>query len=186
MHITTPSGDRLTVTPEETGAGLWQASFEADEYGIYRAEQQDGANYRAVLNRGLSHPAEYENPLSTTKILAPAAQETGGIIARMGRGQDAGSVPDVAAREQGSRMDASGNLGIRMSGTSVLKGMDRTSLIPGWLGMVAFMTVLACAYFREGGGVFSRKGNKAAPDKKTEKTKQQNADVRPEKMRRGL
>lgn len=162
VHITTPSGQRITVMPEDTGNGIWRAEIEASEYGIYRAEQQDDKNYSAVLSRGFANPAEYREALSTAHILEPAVTDTGGTVVRMKNGSGNISVPDPVMRADGEAMNEPDKLGIRQSGTSVLKNEpERTSLIPGWLGMVAFMTVLAAAYFREGGGVFARRSRKA-------------------------
>lgn len=168
--ITAPSGGTITVTPEQVAPGLFRASVPADEFGTYRAHQdksEAAANVQAVTGVGPSNPREFAEVHSTLAALQPATDETKGHISRMGT--DGGGVTTprivpVTAPAPGAAMGSADWAGIRMTDAHILKDVERTPLIPPWLGFAAIVGMIAAAWAREGEwNPFARNKKQAGP-----------------------
>lgn len=166
--ITTPSGERITVTPEAAGPGLWRISVPADELGMYAAEIGGEHPDRAHTNVGPQNLSEYQSTVSTEAILGPLAEQTGGSIGRMNETNGARvelNAPDVRLRAEGEEMSGPDWIGLRQTDASILKGSEKDPIIPPWLGLVVSMALLAGAYHVSGGGsLLGRRKNGADGD----------------------
>ena len=75
VTLTSPSGATRTLKLDATKPGVWQASVVANELGLWRAT--DG-KLNALVNIGPANPREFAEVTSTTSVLAPLADATGG------------------------------------------------------------------------------------------------------------
>ena len=83
VTLTTPSGKTRTLTLTPAEPGVWRSTIEANELGLWRAT--DG-KLNALANVGPANPREFTEVTSTTEVLAPLANATGGDVrARRGR-----------------------------------------------------------------------------------------------------
>lgn len=162
--VETPSGKMLTVVPDAAEPGLWRATIPADEPGLYRARLEGKASTPAIAHIGPANPKEFEDALSTTAILQPIAEKTGGGISRMANAAGALSLPRiVAVTEKSGAMAGTDWIGIRMRHASILKGLSQTPLLPPWLAAIFVIGLFAAAWYREGEGSLFRKKDNNAP-----------------------
>lgn len=75
VSVTLPSGEQRSVELAEASPGLFQARIEDAPFGLYRAA--DGT-LTALAHVGPTDPKEYRSLLSTTSLLQPVADATGG------------------------------------------------------------------------------------------------------------
>ena len=105
VTLTTPSGKTRTMTLAPAQPGVWRSTIEANELGLWRAT--DGT-LNALANVGPANPREFTEVTSTTEVLAPLANATGGGVVRRGsgqRGQSAAHRPSALERHlQGRRL----------------------------------------------------------------------------------
>src|SRR5437763_9967013 len=109
VTTTTPSGQTRTLTLDKSEPGVWKAVTQANELGLWRAT--DGT-LNALVNVGPANPREYAEVTSSTNVLAPIANATGGEARRIADASGTLSIPRI--------------LGVRSSDTD--KGDD-------WLGL---------------------------------------------------
>ena len=97
VTLTSPSGASRVLKLEPTEPGVWEKSIVADELGLWRAT--DG-KLNALVNIGPANPREFAEVTSTTDVLAPIANATGGAARRLddGHGLD---VPRIVAVRSG-------------------------------------------------------------------------------------
>lgn len=143
ITITTPSGQTIEVTPQDYLPGLRRAFIDADELGVYRAERAGENADFAFAQIGFADPMEMRKVISTPDLIAPIAQETGGVVARMN------DMPEIRATNLITPEDQ-GVMGIQLSEEKELSGTDRYP-IPPWVPMLLFAGFFAGALKREGG-----------------------------------
>lgn len=168
VTLRSPSGAEQTVTLTPAGPGLFRAVVETAELGLYSAETTRGdETLRTFISMGAVNPREFVSTLSTTALIAPLAQTTGGNVTRM-VAQDGTQVPPrvevKTTAEAADGLSGPGWIGIRMSDVSVLRGVEQTPLIPAWLGFLAAVGMLAGAWFKEGEGKFPGRRRRNKPD----------------------
>ena len=75
VTLTSPSGATRVLKLDPAEPGVWQSTVAANELGLWRAS--DG-KLNALVNIGPANPLEFAEVTSTTDVLAPIAQATGG------------------------------------------------------------------------------------------------------------
>ncbi|GAA0775377.1 hypothetical protein E1180_12575 [Roseibium denhamense] len=145
--IVSPTGDRRNVTMNEREPGLWQATVPATETGLYSIT--DG-EMTTLIHVGPQNPKEYTDVLSTTGLLAPLAQETGGVSRRLRDIGGAADVPRVVSMRQSANFAGNGWIGLRATSASVLNGVDRYPLMIGLFGLALLLGALSFMWYREG------------------------------------
>ena len=146
VELTSPTGVKTTQTLGQTEPGLWRAEVPAHELGLWRAS--DGT-HTALASIGPLNPREFQDVISTPKILQPLADETRGSIRRIMRG-GAASIPRVIAQRVGAALSGTDWIGIRMTEATVLKGVDHYGLFIGLLGVVLLIGAITLSWWREG------------------------------------
>ncbi|MCO5146005.1 MAG: hypothetical protein M9895_07475 [Aquamicrobium sp.] len=147
--VITPSGRSVEVTLSPASPGVFAGSLETDEIGLYQVGNGDLA---ALAHVGPVNAPEFQDTVSSTSLLQPAAAASGGSVRRLngGSGVSGVSLPGIVpVRAAG---DASGRdwIGLRTTGDSVLKSVDRTPLFAGFLGLAALLLALGSMWYREG------------------------------------
>src|ERR1700754_674367 len=80
VTVTSPSGATKELTLTAGDPGEWRASIPASELGLWQAS--DGT-LKALINVGPTNPKEFSEVTSTTEMLKPLAQATGGDARRV-------------------------------------------------------------------------------------------------------
>ncbi|MCW5697619.1 MAG: hypothetical protein KIS96_12910 [Bauldia sp.] len=146
VAVETPSGAISDVTLTEVEPGLWRATLPAGELGLWRFREGDLV---AVTSVGPANPREFVDVRSTADVLQPAVDATGGTTLRMAEGGRL-DVPRVLQVRPGARAGGADWLGVRMTQSSILLGIDRLPLFAGFLGLAVLLGLLAVAWYREG------------------------------------
>ncbi|WP_062012644.1 hypothetical protein [Aureimonas sp. AU4] len=146
--VVTPTGRAVPLALTQGEPGEWRGSLPASELGLY---QVANGELRALANVGPVNPREYREAISTTQKLEPIAEGSGGSVRRLAAA--AGSeveVPRVVP--VGVRADAAGRdwIGLRTTEETVLRGVDRTPLFAGFLGLAVLLLALSATWYREG------------------------------------
>src|SRR5256885_6825384 len=97
VTLTTPSGKTRTLTLSPAQPGVWRSTIETTELGLWRAT--DGT-LNALANVGPANPREFTEVTSTTEVVAPLANATGGGVVR-GENGGGGQLPRLVAGGSG-------------------------------------------------------------------------------------
>jgi hypothetical protein len=146
VTLTTPSGSTRVLKLDQTKPGLWQSTVTADELGLWHAT--DG-KLNALVNVGPANPREFAEVTSTTDVLAPIAQATGGSSRRLDDGSGL-EVPRVVAVRSGDTYAGDGWLGLKMTDASIVRGIGVLPVFAGLLGLLLLLGSLAGTWAREG------------------------------------
>ena len=120
----------------------------ANELGLWRAT--DG-KLNALVNVGPANPREFAEVTSTTEVLAPLANATGGDARRIEP-----THPATWRCRASSRMRSSDTyrgddwIGLKMRDASVVRGIGVLPMFAGLLGLLLLVGALAATWAREG------------------------------------
>jgi hypothetical protein len=146
VTLTTPSGKTRTVTLAPAEPGVWRTTIEANELGLWRAS--DGT-LNALANVGPANPREFTEVTSTTEVLAPLANTTGGDAVRVERGSGV-HLPRVVAVRSSDTYHGDDWLGLRTREASVVRGIGVLPVFAGLIGLLLLVGALAATWMREG------------------------------------
>jgi hypothetical protein len=144
VTVTSPSGETRTLTLAAGEPGLWRANVEANELGLWRAT--DG-KLTALINVGPANPREFAEVTSTTQVLAPVANATGGDSRRLAAD---GAPPRVLGIRSSDVYKGDDWIGLKMRQASVVRGIGVLPVFAGLLGLLLLIGSLAATWAREG------------------------------------
>jgi hypothetical protein len=146
VTLTSPGGTTRTLTLQPDEPGVWTSTVSANELGLWRAT--DG-KLTALANVGPANPREFTEVTSTTDVLQPLVNATGGDARRL----DAGSgllVPRVVAVRTSTNYKGDDWVGLKMRDASVVRGIGVLPLFAGMIGLLLLVGSLAATWAREG------------------------------------
>ena len=146
VTLTSPTGATRTLDLKADEPGLWSATIEAKELGLWRAT--DG-KLTALANVGPPNPREFQEVTSTTDVLKPIANATGGDVRRVMNG-NALDVPRVVAVRTSSTFRGDDWIGLKMRDVSVVRGIGVLPIFAGLIGLLLLIGSLAATWAREG------------------------------------
>ncbi len=146
VTLTTPSGKTRTLTLTAAEPGVWRATIAANELGLWRAT--DGT-LNALANVGPANPREFAEVTSTTEVLAPLANATGGGMVRVADGSGV-HVPRILPVRSSDTFKGDDWLGLRMREASVVRGIGVLPVFAGLIGLLLLVGSLAATWMREG------------------------------------
>src|SRR6266436_2118410 len=146
VTLTTPSGKTRALTLAPAEPGVWRATIEANELGLWRAT--DGT-LNALANVGPANPREFTEVTSTTEVLAPLANATGGDVVRVENGSGV-HVPRIVAVRSSDVYHGDDWLGLRTREASVVRGIGVLPVFAGLIGLLLLVGSLAATWMREG------------------------------------
>jgi hypothetical protein len=146
VTLTTPSGKTRTLTLSPAEPGVWRATIEANELGLWRAT--DGT-LNALANVGPANPREFTEVTSTTEVLAPLANATGGDVVRVENGSGV-HLPRIVAVRSSDVYHGDDWLGLRTREASVVRGIGVLPVFAGLIGLLLLVGSLAATWMREG------------------------------------
>src|SRR5215216_4744233 len=146
VTVTSPSGTTKELTLTASEPGTWRSALPANELGLWQAT--DGA-LKALINVGPTNPKEFSEVTSTTEMLKPLAQATGGDARRVA---DGGSIdlPRVVPVRASGIFHGDGWLGVKMRDASVVKGVGVLPMFAGLVGLLLLLGAFAATWVREG------------------------------------
>jgi hypothetical protein len=147
VTLTAPSGREAKVGLNETAPGLWRGRAAADELGLWRAS--DGT-LTALVNVGPLNPREFTDVVSSEAPLTPLVGATGGAVLRLARADGTLVLPRLVATDRTATQRGTDWIGLARSDASVLKGLDRTPLFGGLVGLALLLGLLSLTWWREG------------------------------------
>lgn len=139
--VTFPSGTERNVVLAEEAPGLFGVTLDVSEIGLYTIAQ---GGMTALAHVGPVNAPEFADPRSTTERLEPLAEATGGSVRRIGDGAVPGIVP---VSRGGAGRDW---IGLRPTGDSILKSVNRVPLFSGFLGLGLLLLAFGATWYREG------------------------------------
>ncbi|MBB3998165.1 hypothetical protein [Aureimonas pseudogalii] len=145
--VVTPSGQATQLVLVDQGAGEWRGTLETTELGLY---QIANGELRALANIGPVNPREYREAISTEAKLQPLAEAMGGSTRRLAGATGDIEVPRIVP--VAGRADAEGRdwIGLRTTDETVLRGVERTPLFAGFLGLAVLLLAISATWYREG------------------------------------
>ncbi|TMJ84972.1 MAG: hypothetical protein E6G76_17495 [Alphaproteobacteria bacterium] len=146
VTLTTPSGKTRKVTLAPAEPGVWRATIEANELGLWRAS--DGT-LNALANVGPANPREFTEVTSTTEVLAPLANATGGGVVRAENGSGV-HLPRIVAMRSSDTYHGDDWLGLRTREASVVRGIGVLPVFAGLIGLLLLLGSVAAVWMREG------------------------------------
>jgi hypothetical protein len=145
--LTFPSGETRRVTLTQSEPGLFRATVDTREQGLYRAE--DG-RFTAIANLGPANPREFQEIASSTEKLQPIAEATGGSVRRIVNDDGSLDLPRLLQVRTGARAHGSDWIGVRRAEASVVRGLDIFPVFAGVIGLLLLLASVTAAWAREG------------------------------------
>src|SRR6476469_2743980 len=146
VTLTTPSGKTRTLTLTAAEPGVWRTTIEANELGLWRAT--DGT-LNALANVGPANPREFTEVTSTTEVLGPLSNATGGDVVRVEDGSGV-HLPRIVAVRSSDTYHGDDWLGFRVREASVVRGIGVLPVFAGLIGLLLLVGSLAATWMREG------------------------------------
>lgn len=146
VTVTAPSGATRELTLTAGEPGLWTAAIDANELGLWQAT--DGT-LKALVNVGPVNPKEFSEVTSTTEMLKPLTQATGGDARRVVDGSKV-ELPRIVPVRSSSVYRGDGWLGVRMRDASVVRGVGVLPVFAGLIGLLLLLGAFAATWLREG------------------------------------
>lgn len=149
VTVTMPSGRERGAELAPAGPGLWRTEIDTDETGLHRI--RDG-ELTAFAGIGPTNPREYREVVSTTDLLAPLAEATGGSVRRIARNaEEAPRIPSIVMLRNTMRYGGTDHIGLRDTESYAVRGVGIWSVFLGATGLALLGASLLLAWLGEAG-----------------------------------
>jgi hypothetical protein len=145
VTVTSPSGATQELTLSAGDPGTWRATIPANELGLWQAT--DGT-LKALINVGPTNPKEFSEVTSTTDMLKPLTQATGGDARRVVDGSSI-DMPRIVPVRASSVFHGDGWMGVKMRDASVVRGVGVLPVFAGLIGLLLLLGAFAATWLRE-------------------------------------
>jgi hypothetical protein len=146
VTVTSPGGARRELTLSASEPGMWSSTIPANELGLWQAT--DGT-LKALINVGPTNPKEFSEVTSTTEMLKPLTQATGGDARRVVDGSSV-DLPRIVPVRSSGVFRGDGWMGVKMRDASVVRGVGVLPLFSGLIGLLLLLGAFAATWLREG------------------------------------
>jgi hypothetical protein len=146
VTVTSPTGATRELTLSASEPGTWRSTIPANELGLWQAT--DGT-LQALINVGPTNPKEFSEVTSTTEMLKPLTQATGGDARRVMDGSSL-DLPRIVPVRASSIFHGDGWMGVKMRDASVVRGVGVLPLFAGLIGLLLLLGAFAATWLREG------------------------------------
>ena len=146
VTVTSPSGATRELTLSASEPGTWRSTIPASELGLWQAT--DGT-LKALINVGPTNPKEFSEVTSTTEMLKPLTQATGGDARRVVDGSSI-ELPRIVPVRASGVFRGDGWMGVKMRDASVVKGVGVLPVFAGLIGLLLLLGAFAATWLREG------------------------------------
>ena len=111
--------------------------------------QATDGTLKALINVGPTNPKEFSEVTSTTELLKPLAQASGGDARRVVDGSSI-ELPRIVPVRSSGIFRGDGWMGVRMRDASVVRGVGVLPLFAGLIGLLLLVGAFAATWLREG------------------------------------
>ena len=111
--------------------------------------QATDGTLKALINVGPINPKEFSEVTSTTELLKPLAQATGGDARRVVDGSSI-DLPRIVPVRASSIFRGDGWMGVKMRDASVVRGVGVLPIFAGLIGLLLLLGAFAATWLREG------------------------------------
>jgi len=146
VTVTSPTGATRELTLSASDPGTWRTTIPASELGLWQAT--DGT-LKALINVGPTNPKEFSEVTSSTEMLKPLTQATGGDARRVMDGSSL-DLPRIVPVRTSSIFHGDGWMGVKMRDASVVRGVGVLPLFAGLIGLLLLLGAFAATWLREG------------------------------------
>ncbi len=148
VTLTGPEGEIQKIGLHPVEAGIWRATVNVKKNGLYKGSD---SKLTGFTNVGAANAQEFRNVVSTTDILQPIADETGGSVRRLNQNTEF-VLPRIVDVSTGVRFTGSDYIGLRSNTAYVVKGVGLLSFMSGFLGLLLLFAGIILSWFREARG----------------------------------
>ncbi|MGL4728937.1 MAG: hypothetical protein ACRCWO_09295, partial [Bosea sp. (in: a-proteobacteria)] len=149
ITITPPGGNERRIDLEPGKPGLFTARYQAAELGLHKLTS---GTLSAFVSVGPENPRELAEVASDPTRLAPLAEATRGSARRIGRDASASvDLPRIVSMRSGTQYAGSDWIGLRISDSSVVRGVSVAPAFLGLAGLLLLLGPLLAAWLGEGG-----------------------------------
>jgi hypothetical protein len=146
VTVTSPTGATRQLTLNQSEPGTWRSTIPANELGLWQAT--DGT-LKALINVGPTNPKEFSEVTSTTEMLKPLTEATGGDARRVADGSGV-ELPRIVQVRASGVFHGDGWMGVKMRDASVVKGVGVLPLFAGLIGLLLLLGAFGATWLREG------------------------------------
>src|SRR5690606_14116896 len=105
--------------------------------------------FSTLVHVGTVDAPEFKAMISTEETLAPYAEKTKGLVARVSDGENL-SLPDLLPVRGEVRVQDRNRMVIRLTDETVLRGINTIPLFAGFGGLSILLFAVAAMWWREG------------------------------------
>ena len=146
--VISPSGQTINVPLQPAAPGVFTGSVQTDEIGLY---QIGNGELTALAHVGPVNAPEFQDTVSTTDVLRPVADASGGSVRRLGSTVTGGvDLPGIVPVRIGGEASGRDWIGLRTTNDSVLRSVSRVPLFAGFFGLALLLLALGSMWYREG------------------------------------
>lgn len=142
--MTEPDGQSSTLSLQKAEGGALEARVTADQLGVYSFAAADGQRRFAIV--GAVNPPELQDVLATAARFSALARQSGGGILWLAET----AKPDVRRVGKNGTAAGRGWIGLRQNHDYNVTSVQSAPLLPAWLWLLAFASVLLLTWWREG------------------------------------
>ncbi len=143
VEITHPSGEQKNIILQNKTTGLYEGRITSPEAGLYKITHD---TLKTLVHVGPANPKEFQDVVSTPQKLEKITNKTKGSVKRLSKG-----IPNFIPLKNNPRSFSGRNwLGLKKTEASLLKGINRFSLLSGFLGLGILLGLLSLMWYREG------------------------------------
>jgi hypothetical protein len=158
VSVVAPGGEGIEANLERTGPGLWRATIDVREPGLYKMQTSaPTGTLTAVAHAGIEDAREMSAVTATADKLKPLVEATGGgVFWTKGNGLFASAdpatvdVPRITMLSSAKVLAGSGWMGLKDREAHVTRGVKLTPMFTGFFALSALLALIALAWWREG------------------------------------
>jgi hypothetical protein len=146
-QVITPSGQTLEMPLATARPGVFTGGRAVEEIGLYQVANGD---LTTLAHVGPVNAPEFAETVSTTEVLAPVADTTGGSVRRLAATGGRFAIPNIVPVRQTGETSGRDWIGLRTTSDSVLTSVNRVPLFGGFMGLGLLLMALGAMWYREG------------------------------------
>ena len=149
LTLIPPNGAERILELQEAKPGLFRAQFQATELGLHQIKSN---NLNAFVSVGPENPRELAEVVSDPAKLLAIAEQLRGSSRRIGQPASSEvSLPRIVPMRSGTSFSGTDWIGLRISDSSVVRGVSVIPTFLGPLGLLILLGLLIAAWLAEGG-----------------------------------
>ena len=151
VTVTGPDGKSREVTLTAQAPGLWAATLDAPDQGLYKLQS---GNLSAVALSGSVNSREMAQVTASAEEMKPLLDSSGGgaywTASAPGADPAAAVVPRISMLTSARTFNGSGWLGLKNRDAHIVKGVSLTPLFSGFAALALLLGLVSLTWWREG------------------------------------